>query len=112
MSSILVRVYIPSSLFGTDVNLVALKDEGFSFLLVSPGVVNTAEAPPTDGEMKEIMEMATTFMKKYPHWTGPISPAESVGMMIRIIDGLTVQDSGKFVSHKVSILRPCGRPGA
>jgi len=79
---------------------LALKDEGFSFLLVSPGVVNTAEAPPTDGEMKEIMEMATTFMKKYPHWTGPISPAESVGMMIRIIDGLTVQDSGKFVSHK------------
>ncbi|KAF8223564.1 NAD(P)-binding protein, partial [Tricholoma matsutake] len=79
---------------------LALKDEGFSFLLISPGVVNTAETPPTEEEMKENMEMAATFMTRYPHWTGPMMPAESVKLMIGIIDNLTVQDSGKFVSHK------------
>jgi hypothetical protein len=91
---------------------VALKDEGFSFLLISPGVVNTAQAPPTEEEMKEIMEMAAVFMTKYPNWKGPMTPAESVKLMIGIIDNLTVQDSGKFVSHNVSSLCLCGRLGA
>jgi len=81
-------------------NLVALKEEGFFFLDISPGVVNTAEAPPTDEQMKEMKEMAASFKTRYPHWTGPMTPAESVRLMLGIIDNLTVQDSGKFVSHK------------
>jgi len=79
---------------------LALKDEGFSFLDISPGVVNTAEVPPTEEAIKEIKEMATGFKAIYPHWTGPITPAESVGLMLGIIDNLTVKESGKFVSHK------------
>jgi len=79
---------------------LALKEEGFSFLDISPGVVNTAETPPTDEQMKEIMEMAASFKARYPHWTGPMMPAESVKLMLGIIDNLTVQESGKFVSHK------------
>lgn len=79
---------------------VALKEEGFSFLNISPGVVNTAQAPPPDDQMKEIVDMMASFKKRYPHWTGPMTPVESVKLMLGIIDNLTVQDSGKFVSHK------------
>jgi hypothetical protein len=84
---------------------VALKDEGFSFLDISPGVVNTAEVPPTEEAMKEIKDMVTRFKAIHPHWTGdPITAAESVGLMIGIIDNLAVKDTGKFVSHKVRSL--------
>ncbi|KAF5382192.1 hypothetical protein D9615_004340 [Tricholomella constricta] len=79
---------------------LALKSEGFSFLAISPGVVNTRQAPPSPEELKEIMEMGGYFMQQYPNWTGPISPAESVKMMLDVIDKLTVEGSGKLVSHK------------
>jgi len=78
---------------------VALKDEGFIFLLISPGVVNTAEAPPPPEAMKEIMKMAAGFQKVYPNWTGPIQPPESTRLMLDILDNVKPEDSGKFVSH-------------
>lgn len=86
----------------TEMSLVTLKNEGFSFLCLSPGVVNTRTAPPSAEEMKEIMEMGGYFKKHYPHWTGPMTPAASTKLMIGIIDNLTVEDSGKFLSHNVS----------
>ncbi|THV04321.1 NAD(P)-binding protein [Dendrothele bispora CBS 962.96] len=80
---------------------LALKDEGFSFLNISPGFVNTAQTAPSEEEMKEIMVMLGAFKKAYPDWTPvPVSPAESVCTMLGIIDNLTVEQSGKFVSHK------------
>jgi hypothetical protein len=102
----LVRVSFlsPASCSELTCNLVALKEEGFSFLLISPGVVNTAEVPPSEEQMKDIMEMFALFKTMYPHWTGPMTAPESVKLMLGIIDNLTVQDSGKFVSHKVSSL--------
>ncbi|THV04312.1 NAD-P-binding protein [Dendrothele bispora CBS 962.96] len=79
---------------------IALKNEGFSFLNISPGLVDT-QAPPKPEEMGGVMEMITAFKKGYPDWTPmPMPTAESVGLMLEIIDKLTVEDSGKFVSHK------------
>jgi len=84
---------------------VALKNEGFTFLNIAPGLVDTSEAPPTEEELGEIDEMITAFKNAYPDWTPkPMTPAESVNLMLGIIDNLTVEDSGKFVSHKVSTL--------
>ncbi|KAK7455811.1 hypothetical protein VKT23_010844 [Stygiomarasmius scandens] len=80
---------------------VALKNEGFTFLNIAPGLVDTAEAPPAEEELGEINEMVTAFKNAYPDWTPkPMTPAESVNLMLGIIDNLTVEDSGKFVSHK------------
>jgi len=52
---------------------VALKEEGFIFLAISPGVVNTATAPPTEAQMKEIAKLMTAFKSKYP--TGRVRPS-------------------------------------
>lgn len=78
---------------------VALRKEGFTFLAISPGVVNTAEAPPPPEVLPKILEQAAAFQKVYPHWTGPIQPPESVEKMLAVLDGVKPEDSGKFVSH-------------
>jgi len=78
---------------------VALKDEGFTFLSISPGVVNTAEAPPPPEAMPLIQKMAGGFQKVYPHWQGPISPTESVGYVLNVFDNVKPEDTGKFLSH-------------
>lgn len=78
---------------------VALRKEGFIFLAISPGVVNTAEAPPPPEVLPKILEQAAAFQKVYPHWTGPIQPPESVEKMLAVLDGVKPEDSGKFVSH-------------
>ena len=82
--------------------IVALKDQNFSFLLVSPGVVNTAEAPrkstfrcficnyltvctaPPEA-LVEIQKMAGAFLKVYPNWKGPINPPESVSLLLGLL---------------------------
>ncbi|KAF5342953.1 hypothetical protein D9758_014945 [Tetrapyrgos nigripes] len=80
---------------------VALKDEGFTFLDISPGVVNTAIAPPSEEELNDIMKTFARFKSVYPEWSGiPMTPAESVKLMLDIMDNSSVEDSGKFVSHK------------
>lgn len=44
-------------------------------------------------------EMAEMFKRKAPGWEGPLQPLDSVGYMEKVIDGLTMKDSGKFLSH-------------
>lgn len=45
--------------------------------------------------------MVKTFQIGYPDWNGlPISPEESVKMMLNVFDKLELKDSGAFVSHK------------
>jgi hypothetical protein len=80
-----------------------LKDEGFTFLDVAPGMINTADAPPSEEDLKVFGKIIASFKKVYPEWSGlPYTPAESVKLMLDIIDNSTVLDSGKFVSQKVS----------
>jgi len=79
---------------------IALKADGFTFLAISPGLVNTAEAPPPPEAMPGIIKMVGAFLKVYPNWKGsPIEPPESVEKMLAILDKVTPEDSGKFISH-------------
>jgi len=49
--------------------------------------------------MPQLMEMMGIFKTMYPDFTGPISAAESVALQRKVIDGLTIKDSGKFLSQ-------------
>jgi len=78
---------------------VRYKDQGFVFLAISPGVVNTAEAPPPAEIIPKLQAQAACFQKVYPDWKGPIDPPESVGLMLGVLGKVTPADSGKFLSH-------------
>jgi NAD(P)-dependent dehydrogenase (short-subunit alcohol dehydrogenase family) len=75
------------------------KEEGVIFLALSPGMVNTAEKPPTEEEMKLFMPLMQNFSKAAPDWKGPLAVDVSVKMQLDIIDKLTLEDSGKFIGH-------------
>ncbi|EIM84670.1 NAD-P-binding protein [Stereum hirsutum FP-91666 SS1] len=80
---------------------LALKDEGFTFLAISPGLVNTQEGIPPPEIMPHIVKMVQSFKSVYPDWSGvPLETPESVGFMLDILDKVTPEDSGKFISHK------------
>ncbi|KAH9895817.1 NAD(P)-binding protein [Cubamyces lactineus] len=79
---------------------VAHRDEGFTFLNISPGVVNTAEKPPTPEELEFFQDAFPKFRKASPDWDGnPITPERSVELMLGVIDKVTVKDTGAFLSH-------------
>lgn len=54
--------------------------------------------------MPKIVEMMQAFKATYPDWSGvPLEPSESVNLMLNILDKVTPEDSGKFISHKASV---------
>jgi hypothetical protein len=53
----------------------------------------------TPEEVTAVQEMIKKFQNWAPDWKGSISPAESVAFMRKIIDDVTVKDSGAFLSH-------------
>lgn len=79
--------------------------EGILFLGISPGVVATSRAESlkdTSGEeVERFQAMLTKFQEYAPHFKGPITPAESVDAVLKVIDGASVEGGwgGKFVSH-------------
>ncbi|KZO91520.1 NAD(P)-binding protein [Calocera viscosa TUFC12733] len=75
------------------------KKEGWLFLAISPGVVSTAEEAPPADVLPKLQTMAGQFMQAAPHWTGPITPEDSVGKMLAILDKTGPDMSGKFISH-------------
>jgi len=72
------------------------KSEGFTFLTISPGMVNTSILP-TSGKEFEMLSKAVA--KVAPDFKGPISPEESVKMQLEVFNRWTVEDTGAFVSH-------------
>jgi hypothetical protein len=46
------------------------------------------------------MAMVEKFKKVYPNFKGPITPEESVQMQLKVINQITVNDTGAFISHK------------
>lgn len=96
---------------------VELRDEGIIFLALSPGLVSTKDTPRkchpvvnletimlTDFEaapeyLDRIGVMMNNFVATYPHFKGPITPAESVVLQKRVIEHLDLKDSGSFLSH-------------
>ncbi|KAH8593050.1 hypothetical protein B0O99DRAFT_575764 [Bisporella sp. PMI_857] len=79
-----------------------LRGEGIILLALSPGVVNTATGPPLPEHIPRMQEMGAEFSSLYPNFNGPISPAESVLLMKKVIDNMTIEDSGAFLSHRGS----------
>ena len=56
----------------------------------------------TEEEMKEILPMIKSFQVAYPKFQGPITPAESVIMQKKVIENITLDQSGSFLSHSAS----------
>lgn len=76
------------------------KPEGFIFLAISPGLVNTSTRAPTEQELEEFTAMMGKFRNSYPDFTGPITPEVSVRMQLEVINRSTADDTGAFISHK------------
>ncbi|KAI0091370.1 hypothetical protein BDY19DRAFT_935381 [Irpex rosettiformis] len=80
---------------------VKYKKENIIFLSISPGLVDTATEPPTPETLEAYAHMVKTFQIGYPNWNGvPITPEESVSAMLNVLKGLTINDTGAFISHK------------
>ncbi|KAJ7691584.1 hypothetical protein B0H17DRAFT_1062961 [Mycena rosella] len=75
------------------------KGEGFTFLALSPGLVNTSISAPTAEELEEHKMLGKAIAKIAPDFKGPITPEESVKMQLEVINRWTVKDTGAFVSH-------------
>lgn len=43
--------------------------------------------------------MAVQFRKYEPSYEKPIMPEESVDMQLKVIDKVTIKESGEFLSH-------------
>jgi NAD(P)-dependent dehydrogenase (short-subunit alcohol dehydrogenase family) len=79
---------------------VQYRSEGFVFLAISPGLVDTSTKPPTAEELEQFGAMVDKFKIAYPDFTGPISPETSVKLQLEVIEQATVRDTGAFISHK------------
>ncbi|EMD33051.1 hypothetical protein CERSUDRAFT_98663 [Gelatoporia subvermispora B] len=76
------------------------KDEGVLFAAISPGLVNTAQKPPSPEELEVFAQMVERFKVAAPGWDGrPLEPEQSVKMVLAVIDRLTIKDTGAFLSH-------------
>ncbi|CAE6440843.1 unnamed protein product [Rhizoctonia solani] len=79
---------------------LALKEEGFIFLAISPGVVNTFEGPPPPPEVTNAYSnMFNQFKTVYPHFQGPVAPQLAVGQMLDVFKQLKPEHSGNFCSQ-------------
>ncbi|KAL4882052.1 NAD(P)-binding protein [Aspergillus karnatakaensis] len=79
------------------------KSEGILFLGVSPGLVDTKEGggEPTPEQAAGAAAMIKAFSNYAPAFTGPITPAESVGYLREVIERAHVERgyAGGFLSH-------------
>jgi hypothetical protein len=55
----------------------------------------------SEREIKAFSEFGVKVQEVYPHFKGPISPEESISMMLKVIEKASVAggDGGSFVSH-------------
>ncbi|KAJ7665071.1 hypothetical protein DFH06DRAFT_985760 [Mycena polygramma] len=78
------------------------KADGFVFLALCPGVVDTsatATGPPSAEALEEMKLLGPAIAKVAPHFKGPITTEESVKMQLEVINRWTVEKTGAFVSH-------------
>ncbi|KAJ7665054.1 hypothetical protein DFH06DRAFT_1390303 [Mycena polygramma] len=78
------------------------KADGFVFLAISPGVVDTsatATGPPSAGTLEEMRLLGPVIAKLAPHFKGPITPEESVKLQLDLINRWTVEETGAFISQ-------------
>ncbi|KAF8204481.1 hypothetical protein K438DRAFT_1932484 [Mycena galopus ATCC 62051] len=78
------------------------KSDGFIFLAMSPGLVDTSDtkiSEPTIGALEERKMVAKSIAEFWPNFKGPITPEESVRMQLEVLNRWKVEDTGAFVSH-------------
>ncbi|TDL25348.1 NAD(P)-binding protein [Rickenella mellea] len=98
-------IHSPYSISKAALNMVVVKyaaelaGEGFVFLAVSPGFVNTQETEPTPKEIESFKGILKKFQVVYPSFEGPTTPESSVRMTLDVLNKSTVDDSGAFLSH-------------
>ncbi|GJJ12966.1 hypothetical protein Clacol_007213 [Clathrus columnatus] len=79
---------------------VQFKKDGFIFVAISPGLVDTVgDQEISSEELAGYQVMLEGFRKIKPTFEGAISPEESVKAQLAVIDRLTVKDTGAFLSH-------------
>lgn len=54
----------------------------------------------TEEEKKFMQLLAPYFLNAAPDFKGPMQPEQSVEMMRKVIDSVTVAETGAFISHK------------
>lgn len=50
--------------------------------------------------MKFIMALMQKFQVTYPEFKGPVAAAESIAAQKKVIEGITLEQTGFFLSHK------------
>jgi len=74
--------------------------EGILFLSISPGLVDTAQKPRTPAQLEKFKGTVAMLQKVSPHWNGqPLTPEQSVELMLGVIERVTIKDSGAFISQ-------------
>ncbi|KAI1654477.1 NAD(P)-binding protein [Daldinia decipiens] len=80
--------------------------EGILFFSISPGVVatdgqNAAGDNKSEKELENRQKMFDKFAKYAPHFKGPMTPEESVKLVMKVIYNASLErgDGGSFVSH-------------
>ncbi|KAJ6530411.1 hypothetical protein DFH09DRAFT_987931 [Mycena vulgaris] len=78
---------------------LTLKPEGFVFVSISPGMVDSKagrRSPEDEAVFQKTAERIKAFL---PDFNGPITSKQSVDMMLEVIHRWTVEETGQFVSH-------------
>lgn len=78
------------------------RDKGVIFLALAPGFVNSwgmdlDNLPPEfDQNLNTVIK---GFQQAYPHFKGPESMEENMPKQLNVINNVTLEQSGKFLSH-------------
>ncbi|KAJ6522720.1 NAD(P)-binding protein [Mycena capillaripes] len=78
---------------------LALKPEGFVFVSISPGMVDSKAGRRSPENEAVFQKTAERIKVLLPEFKGPITPKQSVDMMLEVIHRWTVEETGQFVSH-------------
>ncbi|KAF2184865.1 hypothetical protein K469DRAFT_727066 [Zopfia rhizophila CBS 207.26] len=81
---------------------IQFKDDGIIFLALTPGIVytKTEDFNTAPQEVRAIYDFMGAKLHKYePSYKGPLTPKESVKMQLKVLDGLTIENSDDMLSH-------------
>jgi len=79
---------------------VEFRGKGYTFLAISPGLVETRTGTHTAAEDAGWNAMIDKFKGSDPDWNGvPLLPRQSADLVLGVIDRATPEESGAFVSQ-------------
>jgi NAD(P)-dependent dehydrogenase (short-subunit alcohol dehydrogenase family) len=78
------------------------KSQGVLFLSLAPGMVEVGQFANVDpAKLSSLQGMVAKFKEYAPHFTGPITPEESIKLMLGVIESSSVENGrgGAFISQ-------------